>query len=68
MKKWRILEESGLLINTVNETITNDAEEEKIEFLSTLLGLLGASLLGNLLKVKGTIGVSKGSIRAGQYF
>ena len=68
MKKWRILEESGLLTNTVNETITNEAEEQKIGFFSMLLGLLGASLLGNLLTVKGTIGVSKSSIRAGQDF
>ena len=33
-----------------------------------LLGILGASLLGNLLTGKGTIRVDEGTIRAGQNF
>ena len=33
-----------------------------------LLGLLGASLLGDLLAGKGTIRAGKGSVRAGQDF
>ena len=33
-----------------------------------LLGTLGVSLLGNILKAKGTIKVGEGTIRAGQDF
>ena len=33
-----------------------------------LLGTLGASLLGNLLTVKGTIIADKGTIRSGENF
>ena len=47
------LEQSGLLIKGINETVQNEAKEQKGEFLSILLGTLGASLLGNLLTSKG---------------
>ena len=49
------LEDSGLLIKVVSETIKNEAKEQKGEFLGMLLGTLGASLLGNLLTGKVTI-------------
>ena len=49
------LEESGLLIKLVSETIKNEAKEPKGGFLGILLGTLGASLLKNLLTGKGTI-------------
>ena len=49
------LEQSGLLIKGISETIKNEAKEQKGGFLSMLLGTLGASLLGNLLAAKGTI-------------
>ena len=61
MKIVKCLEESGLLLKGVSETIKNEAKEQKGGFLSMLLGTLGVSLLGNLLTVKGTI-------RAGQGF
>ena len=61
-------EESRLLIKGVSETIKNEAKEEKGGFLSMLLGALGASLLGNLLTVKGTIRAGEGTIRAGENF
>ena len=48
-------EDSGLLLKTVSETIQNEAKEQKRGFLSMLLGILGASLLGNVLTGKGTI-------------
>ena len=51
------LEDSGLLINGISETIKNEAKERKGGFLRMLLPTLGASLLGNLLIVKGTIRV-----------
>ena len=49
MKTVMSLEDSGLLIKGVNETIQNEAKEQKEGFLSMLLEILGGSLLGNLL-------------------
>ena len=66
MKIIKSLEESGLLIKHVSETIKNEAKEQKGGFLSMLLRTLGASLLGNLLAGKGTIRAGKGTIRAGE--
>ena len=62
------LEESGLLIKGVSETIKNEAKEQKGGFSCILLGTLGASLLGNLLTGKGRFRAGKGTIRAGQFF
>ena len=61
MKIVKSLEESGLLIKYVSETIQNEVKYQKGEFLSMLLGTLGDSLLANLLTGEGTI-------RAGQDF
>ena len=55
LKIVKSLEESGLLIKGVSETIKNEAKEEKGGFLKMLLGILGASLLENLWTGKGTI-------------
>ena len=52
MKDIRIvksLEDSGLLLKGFSKTIQNEAKEQKGEFLSMLLGTLGASLLGKIL-------------------
>ena len=77
MKIFKTLEEYGLLIKGVNETIQNEAKEQKGRFLSMSLGTLGASLLGNLLTGKGVVRVGEGAtatsqgqgtIRAGQDF
>ena len=68
MKIVKSFEESGLLIKCVGETIQNVGKEQKGEFLSMLLGTLGALLLGNLLTRKGTIRAGKDKIRAGQSF
>ena len=48
------LEESGLLIKGVNETIKNEAKEQKGGFIGMLFSTLGASLLGNILTGKAT--------------
>ena len=66
IKIVKSLEESGLLIKGVSETIKNEAKEQKGEFLGMLLETLGASLLGNLLTSKDTIRAGKGTIRAGE--
>ena len=45
MKIVKSLEDSGLLLKGVSETIQNEVKKQK-EFLSMLLDTLGASLLG----------------------
>ena len=59
------LEDSGLLLKGISETIQNEAKEQKGGFLSMLLGTLGASLLGNLLTGKGINRAGEGIVRAG---
>ena len=67
-KQLKLLEESGLLIKGVSQTIKNEAKKQKEGFLSMLLGTLDASLLGNLLTDKGVIRACECTIRAGQNF
>ena len=54
------LEDSGLLLKGVNETVQNEVKQQKGGFLSMLLGTLGTSLLGNILTGKGAIQKSQG--------
>ena len=49
IKIVKSLEDSGLLLKGVTETVQNEVKEQKVGFLSMLLGTLSASLLGNLL-------------------
>ena len=49
LKIVKSLEDSGVLLNGVSETIQNEAKEQRGGFLSILLGTLGASFLGDLL-------------------
>ena len=65
MKIFKSLEESGLLIKIVSETIKNEAKEQKGRILGMLLGTLGASLLGNLLTGQDTIRTGECTVRAG---
>ena len=83
-KTIKSIEESGLLIKGVCETIEKEKKEPKEGFLLLLLDTLGPSILGNLLTGKdairagggaiatsqeqGTIRAVEGTIRAGQYF
>ena len=62
------LEDSGLLLKGVTETVQNEVKEQTGGFASMLLGTLDASLLGNLLTGKGKYraGKSKGINRAGE--
>ena len=60
IKIVKSLEESGLLLKRVTETVQNEVKEQKAGFLSMLLGTLGASLLGNLLTGKGLYRAGKG--------
>ena len=54
------LEDSGVILKGVSETIQHEAKKQKGGFLSMFLVTLGASLLGNLLTG------GKGVIRAGE--
>ena len=56
IKIVKSLEDSGLLLKGVAETVQNEVKEQKGGFLGTL----GASLLGNLLTRKGVIATSQG--------
>ena len=57
------LEDSGILLKGVRETIKNETKEQKEGFLKMFF-TLGASLLGNLLTGKGTVGAGERTIRA----
>ena len=59
IKIVKSLEDYGLLLKGVGETIQNEAKEQKVRFLSMLLGTLGPSLLGNILAGKGAIAKRK---------
>ena len=69
LKIGKSLEDSGVLLKGVGETIQNEAKEQRERFLSMLLGTLGAFLLGDLLiknlSGKGVIRAGEGVIRAG---
>ena len=60
------LEDSGLLLKGVTESVRTEVKEQKTGFLSMLLGTLGAILLGNLLTGKGVNKKGKGIHRAGE--
>ena len=49
LKLVKSLENSGVLLKGVSETIQHEAKEQRGGFLSMLLGTLGASLLGDVL-------------------
>ena len=60
IKIIKSLEDSSLLIEGITKTIQNEVKEQKGVFLSMLLGILGAGLLGNILTGKGAIATSQG--------
>ena len=60
MKIVQALENSGVLLKGVTETIKNETKEQKGGFLSMLFDTLGASLLGNLISGKGTVRAGEG--------
>ena len=62
IKIVKSLEDSGLLLKGVTESVQNEVKEQKGGFLSMLLGTLGASLLGNLLSRKGAIAAGQGHV------
>ena len=69
LKIVKSLEDSGVLLKGVSETIQHEAKEQRGGFLGMLLGTLGASLFGDVLSKglsgKGVIRAGEGTIRAG---
>ena len=66
IKIIKTLENSCILLKGVSKTIKNETKEQKGGFLTMLLGILGASLLGNLLTGgKGIMRAGDGIVRAG---
>ena len=65
------LEDSNMLLKGVTKTIENETKKQKRGFLSMLLGILGATLFGNLLAGKDIVRAGsgnkkgKGIVRAG---
>ena len=68
IKIVKSLEDSGLLLKGVTETVQNEVKQQKEEFLSMLLGTLGTSFLGNILTGRGInrAGKGRGINRAGE--
>ena len=65
LKLVKSSEDSGLLLDGITETVKNEVKEQKGDFLSMLLGTLGASLLGNMLAGRCVIRAGERTIRAG---
>ena len=66
IKIVKFLQDSGLLLKGVTESVQNELKEQKGRFLSMLLGTLGPSLLGNPLTGKGVNKKGKRIHRAGE--
>ena len=66
MKIFKSLEDAGLLIKDVSETVKSEPKEQKGGFLGMFLDTLGTSLLGNLLTGRGTNRAAEDTIRAGK--
>ena len=68
IKIVKYLEDSGLLLKGVTETVQNEVKQQKGGFLSMLFGTLGASFLGNPLTGRGIYraGKGKGAITTSQ--
>ena len=67
LKIVQSLEDFGILLKGVSETIKDETKEQKGGFPSALLGTLGACLLGDMSFKKGKVVIRAGevTIRAG---
>ena len=60
----KLLDESGLLVQGISETIKHEAKEQKEGSLRMLLETLATSLLGSALAGRGVIRAGEGTITA----
>ena len=67
IKIKKSLENSGILIDGVSETVKHQIKKQEGRFLGMLLVTLGASVLGNMLSGKGAVRAGKCVLRAGGY-
>ena len=65
IKIVKSLEDSGLLLKGVTETVQKEVKEQKGGLLSMLLGTLGSSLVRNILTGKRIYRTGEGIVRAG---
>ena len=65
IKIVKSLEDSGLLLKGVTETVQNEVKKQKGGFLSMLLGTLGASFSGNMLAGKRMNRAGEGFLQLG---
>ena len=68
IKIVKLHEESGWILKRISETVKNEANKQKVRFLSMLLGTIAGSILGSELAWKGVIRADEGVLRAGQIF
>ena len=68
IKIVKLHEESGWILKRISETVKNEANKQKVRFLSMLLGTIAASILGSELAWKGVIRADEGVLRASQIF
>ena len=55
LKIIKSLEDSGLLLDGITETVKNEVKEQKGDFLSNLLSVVSSALLSSMLSGKGVI-------------
>ena len=68
LKIVKSLEDSGILLDGITETVKDEVKEQKGGFLSMLLGTLASNLLSDMLlskKGRGVIRAGEGTIRTG---
>ena len=68
MEIVKSLEESGLLIKEISETIKNETKKQKRELFSVLWGTLAGSIFSNALAVQRVTRAGKITIGAGEKF
>ena len=68
MKIVKSLEQSGLSVKGISETIKNQSKEQQVGFVGMLLGTLAASILRSALTGRGVIWAGEGIIRTDNNF
>ena len=68
LKIVKSLDDAGLLMKIVRETVGNEVNEQKAGFLGMSVTILGASFLSSIFTGKGVIQAAEGSFRAGHDF
>ena len=61
LKILQDLEDSNILLKRITKTTENKTKEQKVAFLGMLLGILGASLIENMLTGKGLLRAGYGN-------